>query len=442
MASSTTDIPTTLEDALERLRLANKRCDDLLASIAEERLAAKELRKQIAALASLPTPQPSHRQSLTLLGEGSFGQIFHVPTQSVAFKACFTADTEAATQLEHEFRLCKAMSSAAGYRPGGGSNARSSSSFLVPRPWSLWRPATSEVLDSDSTTPRVVPRPGASRDDPPPSMWASFATPTFALDVVPALALPYAETFLSLFVAAELHAQCGVRLLRLYLGRDDFPAITSTLQPGLRSDFPLDIARYDRFRAAMAPTYDLPEAATIASGMGALLAQMHWCAGINGRDVELVLGGFGVEAVQCYAFDFNQVGRCEEVEANPQCQRWLIPDALRGLDDPDANITEGTYFNANGDLVPGAKRLAMLISGQELYYPRPHQPLYAAFKTGYLACVASILDGALARIVGAAAPSWHTRITRASEAFCAEFERLDAEKLGRRRAAFGRRYEK
>ncbi|WOO78497.1 uncharacterized protein LOC62_02G002044 [Vanrija pseudolonga] len=400
--SKADDLPTTLEDALERLRLANKRTDDLRAHLYEERV-----------------------PSLILLGEGSFGQIFYVLTQSVVFKACFTSDDEAATQLKHEFRLCAAMNAAASGHQGGGSRA---SSFVVPRPWTLWKPATSELVDLEWSPPLAPPsetrRPprSSSPGDATPSVWDSFSTPTFVLDVVPALALPYADTFLSLFVAPELHSQCGVRLLRLYLGRDDFPAVTATLQPGLRSDFPLDIRRYDRFRQAMAPSR-LPEAEAIATGMGAaLLAKMHWCAGINGRDVELVLGGYGVGSVQCYAFDFNQ------------CQRWLIPNALGVLldDDLDRNITEGTYFDPDGDLVPGAKRLAMLISGQELYYPRPHQPLYAAFKTGYLATVASILEGR------GPSQSWHTRISRASEAFCAEFERLNAEKQGRR-GRIGRR---
>ncbi len=52
---------------------------------------------------------------------------------------------------------------------------------------------------------------------------------------------------------------------------------------------------------------DLPSIDEVATGMGEVLAKLHWAVGVDARDVELVLAGSAQHGVQCYLFDFNQV---------------------------------------------------------------------------------------------------------------------------------------
>nr|XP_031863416.1 uncharacterized protein CI109_001292 [Kwoniella shandongensis]KAA5530488.1 hypothetical protein CI109_001292 [Kwoniella shandongensis] len=160
------------------------------------------------------------------------------------------------------------------------------------------------------------------------------------------------------------------------------PPITTHLQEGLKSDPPLDLTRYKRFSEAMKDDLglDLPSLDQITTSMGHLLAQLHWSMGINARDVELVLGGDGFHGVKCHALDSNQ------------CQRWLVPGALRAMSTTQLIRSPMAGAYATDDLRSGAIRLARLIFSQELYYPRPHQRgLYEPFKVGYLAAVKTIL---------------------------------------------------
>ena len=101
-------------------------------------------------------------------------------------------------------------------------------------------------------------------------------------------------------------------------------------------------------------------------------------------------------------------------------------------------ILTGTY--AQGTLGDAVKRLALIISGQELYYPRPHQTeIYPPFKQ---ACLKTT-DDYLGNIGDTDVQSDNSRrwqsfsdeVRSLAEAFSVENERLDVAKMERRRRA-------
>lgn len=304
-------------------------------------------------------------------------------------------------------------------------NPNETSEFCTPQAWIYWHPASSEVVLFDS--PEVKSTPNLSEVAKPPQLWCPFDFPTFSFDVIPSVPPQLAEAYKRLFIAPEAQATCRrVHLLRLYLGREDLPKQTSAFHPGLSADLPLN-HRYETLRATLGSSTPMPSLVEVARGMGRLLARMHWAVGINGRDVELVLGSVscnGLALPQCYVLDFNQVSCLVHEQANTQCQRWLIPQPLEHLQ--VESLTTGTY--ANGDLESGAKRLALIISGQELYYPRPHQATtYPAFREAYNDEVQALLDA-----IDHDPKGWKARIKTAASAFLDEYEALDEAKVRRR----------
>jgi hypothetical protein len=145
---------------------------------------------------------------------------------------------------------------------------------------------------------------------------------------------PRPPTQLEQSLAAE-----PIRLLRLYLGRTHTHALPDRIltmkETGEhRNGALVDLKRYEKLRVALRAGLaskfnsntdvdsdsgsppagvDLPPPQDICRGMGEVLARLHWGAGMNCRDIELVLGGStqqGLNArgqVQCYVLDFNQV---------------------------------------------------------------------------------------------------------------------------------------
>ncbi|WVQ63259.1 uncharacterized protein L199_001410 [Kwoniella botswanensis] len=215
-----------------------------------------------------------------------------------------------------------------------------------------------------------------------------------------------------------------IRLLRLYLGREDIPPRTEQIQPGIKTDPPLDIARYNRLSSTLHKRcgWGLPDIKDVSSSMGRLLASLHWLGGINCRDIELVLGGGGndgrEEEVTFWVLDFNQ------------CQRWLVPHLIQSSTSSASNQTSPTTgIYSSNTLLEASKRLSTLIYTQELYYPRPHQgKLYEQFKHGYSCAVELILNQ---QYKGIRLES-KDEIREATKGFFEEYEKLDREKMARR----------
>lgn len=165
---------------------------------------------------------------------------------------------------------------------------------------------------------------------------AGFATACMTLQRIGDLPEHLTTAYRRLFWKGALYASGPkIRLLRLYLGRS-FPPTSSLIAPGVASDPPLDITRYtalDEYLKSSTGSLTegeegkmhedggkggragLPGLEDISRGMGEVLGMIHWGAGTNGRDIELVLGG---EDLRCWILDFNQVSNdLNQGEAEP-----------------------------------------------------------------------------------------------------------------------------
>jgi hypothetical protein len=225
------------------------------------------------------------------------------------------------------------------------------------------------------------------------------------MDMIPAIHPMYASIFQNLFFSDQVLARTNlapIRLLRLYFGRS-LPEKINELQPGLRSDFALDVSRYRRFKDACGPVLYHKQA--VASAMGMILAELHYGIGVDGMDCELVLGGDGRDGLKLWILDFNQ------------CNRWLTHGRPYG----PYEETCGDF--AKGDMISGARRLARRIAHCEQYYPKPHQDLYKDFRQGYKMGLDRFHY--LSQLY-----SDDDRVERyeaACDAFLTEYERLDVE---------------
>jgi len=272
---------------------------------------------------------------------------------------------------------------------------------------------------------RTVQLPERSHRIPSSSSWDVFDHPTMSLDLIPSVPSLVAQAYKSELFSQDLARKSldfNIRLIRLYLGRE-LPTQIQELQPGLRSDLALDVGRYGRLSNALSleGIARLPPIEEVAYAMGSILAHLHFCVGIDGMDIELVLGGDGDHGLQCYVLDYNQ------------CQRWLVPQPLDHLGSGKLSATDGETLSE------GAIRLARRIANCEHYYPKPSQDLYHKFKDGYELTVSSLIgdrqwDNAYKTVEPDEAFDTDAEaMIAAGEAFLAEYEKVGRE-ISKRKA--------
>lgn len=297
---------------------------------------------------------------------------------------------------------------------------RTAAAFISPRPWAYNSPYMgTDPIIADGSPPRPDKGLGyrVSRQKVPDWCWESFNTATMAFDLVPALHTTIQQAYRNLFFGPalkETSPNYWLPVLRLYLGKK-LPAEISELPTGPgKIDLKLDCDRYSRLRADLGDRPRLPDLHEIARGMGDVLASLHYGAGIDGRDIELVLAGDRYLQARCYVFDYNQ------------CQMWLRRDYMK-CDQYEPQPTTGNY--ASDDITGAARRLAKLIFYSEYYYPRPRisLELWAEFKRGYELRVQDLIfqHGSQAAIA--------KQITLASNTFLTEFAQLDQARQGWKR---------
>ncbi|KAJ7270876.1 hypothetical protein C8J57DRAFT_1179872 [Mycena rebaudengoi] len=138
----------------------------------------------------------------------------------------------------------------------------------------------------------------------------------------------------------------GPSLCRLYFGKTFDTGQAARPRFFNTTNFPLDEARYENLRGAVADLHTLGE---VAQGMGEMLARLHFRDHVDARDIEFVLGGDGYGDHTFYIIDFDQV-------------RPFDP--------------------ALGSVEP----LVDAFFSNDPYYPRPRNsnPLYTEFKNAYL----------------------------------------------------------
>ncbi|KAK0717116.1 hypothetical protein B0T26DRAFT_281468, partial [Lasiosphaeria miniovina] len=151
-------------------------------------------------------------------------------------------------------------------------------------------------------------------------------------------------------------------LARTYLGRDN--GVFTRAGFSLRN-FPLYLK----------PMQELGlEVIGLASAMGKAFAIMHWGAGVNGDDVEFVLGSSAVE---------------HEVEGGLDFQHRAIRFYL--LDFGQCGLVD---FSDDQDVVYQAFKGAMVTGDNQLFIPHymKSRELYDAFKAGYMDAGQAILE--------------------------------------------------
>jgi hypothetical protein len=174
-----------------------------------------------------------------------------------------------------------------------------------PSPSTFWCPQPYE--SSPSETSRTSNHVRSPNSPPNPLRWTDFTYPTFAMSLIPPLPDTVTHVYKTNFLGNNLQ-QMPIRLLRLYLGRMDYPDKTESTPPGLKSDLPLDIRRYNILKDSVGTSgVVMPIVEEVSRAMGIALARLHWLVGINARDVELVLAGDGKGGIRFYIFDYNQV---------------------------------------------------------------------------------------------------------------------------------------
>lgn len=217
-----------------------------------------------------------------------------------------------------------------------------------------------------------------SRQTDPAPLWKRFERAAIVMDLIPSLNPVIGEHYRDLFFTGDLKSVVmPIRMLRLYLGRTFPPTTTQRATGGLVTDFPLDESRYAKLATALAGTIDLPRVEDVAYGMGDVLAHLHFGAGIDGSDAELVIAGGKYHQARCYIFDLNQ------------CSKWLRDDYIT-CDPAAVNLTVGKW--ANDTMMVAARRLAMKIFTQERYYPLSTSRLYVPFTKGYTEATQAILS--------------------------------------------------
>jgi hypothetical protein len=222
------------------------------------------------------------------LGAGSFATVFAWRTRpTVALKQVAQNDHESQLRKEYDL-LCEIHAASL-----VGRGADSDMLFEPPRPFnfytSYWEFARDFRLD------RSIQRglDGTS----------SLYTMRRLLPIPPALAANIQSSF---FPESHRGGDPPAFIARIYLGR-------KLRQDGggrfhSHANFPLDEARLQQLSCEYSAT-------TLARAMARTLACMHYLAGVDGRDIEFVLGGDTdnpLQKARCLVIDFNQVRRLQD----------------------------------------------------------------------------------------------------------------------------------
>ncbi|KIY52170.1 hypothetical protein FISHEDRAFT_35658 [Fistulina hepatica ATCC 64428] len=236
---------------------------------------------------------------LVTLGSGSFAKVYCYRGSPYVFKQVH--HPENANVLLKEYRFCDRIY----------LQCNSTSYFALPRALAVHLPAT-------------------ERDA-----------------AVPAVPLTFGKAVQELFFPPNVQSK-GPNLCRLYFGKTFVEQLSESSRPRFfnSSNFPLDAARYTQLRRRFPRELDSIE--NVAHGMGEMLGRLHGRAGVDGRDVEFVLGGDGMFGCSYWVIDFNQVREWNKTE------------------DDIATLVSAFFSN-------------------DPYYPRPrpNDSLYQSFKKGY-----------------------------------------------------------
>lgn len=248
------------------------------------------------------------------LGSGSFASVYVVQGGTIAFKEVHSPEDEKTVLREYE--LLENL-----YIPCGVDTF-----FMLPRPYAYCKPGDRTTYRSYFLSPLLSNSGRRGRPELPAVSRAAFdlfERSTYAMSRVFAVPSEVSTVVRALFFPTEMWNTTAT-LCRLYFGK------TTSERPGRffnPLNFPLDVVRYQKVRAAFSSeerlALGLPSTSEIAAGMGKMLGRLHYQGGCDARDVEFVLGGSGGSNVTFFVIDFNQVSTSPIV--------WTSCDLLTGL---------------------------------------------------------------------------------------------------------------
>ncbi|KAL6300363.1 hypothetical protein BKA93DRAFT_536326 [Sparassis latifolia] len=278
--------------------------------------------------------QESETADSLCIGRGSFAAIYVIPIlgSPVAYKQIHHGDVDSDALMREYSALEKIY-----------LTCDTDSLFAIPRALAFFNPNTAQLLSSSPSPPSLWRR--HERPLVTPAAFRPFTRTTYAMDRVFAVPLDAAQVIREHFyppAAASIHT--GPTLCRLYFGKNFANAPPSRFVN--TANFPLDVVRY-RLMTEQLPGLQTVE--EVAFGMGEMLGRLHWRGGYDARDVEFVLGGDGISGFRYFVIDFNQLRTWQKTTE-------------------EVGALVSSFFS------------------NDPYYPRPRpsDPLYVAFKNGYL----------------------------------------------------------
>ncbi|KAJ3505602.1 hypothetical protein NLJ89_g7331 [Agrocybe chaxingu] len=269
------------------------------------------------------------------IGRGSFAEIYLVSAKLWVFKV--VQNPQDADALVREYGACQMLF----------DRCNNDSFFAVPRALALNVPRGASKDPAFRMPPPWTPRLQSSRRAPRQIVieeeFGHFDRAAYALDRVHDLPTA-AKTYLRQSYFPQ-GVNIGPSLCRLYFGKE-ISLPSKPLRFVNSQNFPLDARRYQALYELF--PQDLDPLEKVAEGMGEMLGRIHFCASYDGRDIEFVLGGNGYSSFSFWVIDFNQM------------RKWTKEES-------DIEKLTSSFFS------------------NDPYYPRPRpsDPLYIAFKTGY-----------------------------------------------------------
>ena len=263
------------------------------------------------------------------IGAGSFASIYLRLGTRIVYK--IVHDTAHASILIAEYETLLVIY----------DTCNDDSFFQLPRPYAFYNPLTKVFFSNGKSASGHSRSSTRSVDMSPEAFTLLPRIPSYAMERVFKLPVQVGLECRRMFYPEAQKATAALPVLcRLYFGKK--LSQSRFINP---KNFLLDQDRYKFLAEAFG--FDPPE--EVAKGMGEILARLHWRAGYDGRDIEMVLGGDGSSGITFYTIDFNQMRLFERTPAS-------IPQLVEAhtINDP--------------------------------YYPpaRPSDPLYQSFRDGYL----------------------------------------------------------
>jgi len=278
------------------------------------------------------------------IGAGSFATVFVLHGGPLVFKVVAAPDNSAA--MHHEFEALRVLY----------SQCSTGLFFRLPKPYAFHDPDNSVLIFNGVMRPskRRNTQEAARRSSPVnPFLGVATETAAYAMDRVHAIPASVGALIKQRFYPAFAPENAPMpRLCRLYFGRDaEYPRPSRFFNSG---NFALDAAEYKQLYEEF-EVVEEPE--RVARAMGEMLASIHWHAGYDARDVEFIMGGDGLRELTYYVIDFNQM-------------RPFSKD----INDID-KLVHAHFQN-------------------DPYYPRARSsdPLFPAFREGYLSRCGSFID--------------------------------------------------